>query len=99
MTPEQTKRWLVLVPDRAEVLAGQVEPGGEAVAVRTRQRLLVELAAWYIRHSIALATLLFDLADRLPELLSPEARTVLASVGAEGSGWIEYMERLLKREA
>ncbi len=56
VAPEDSARWLVLVPDQSEVLAGEVGDDGEALAVRTRQPLLVGLSTWYLRHSIALAT-------------------------------------------
>jgi predicted transcriptional regulator len=97
----QPNRWLVLVPDRGEVLAGEIRPGEQALAVRTRQRLLVELAAWYIRHSIALAAMVTDLGSRLKDLLQPETLAVLASVGPGGSdgGWLEHMARLLSGPA
>jgi HTH-type transcriptional regulator, sugar sensing transcriptional regulator len=102
MSPESHTRWLVVVSDGAEMLAGQVGPSEDVPersdAVRTRQRLLVELAAWYIRHSVALATVVEDLGDRLPQLLDPHTLEALASVGPEGSGgWLEYMEQVLAR--
>jgi hypothetical protein len=98
VTPDQPTRWLVIVVDGEEVLAGEISAGPEAVAVRTRQRLLVELAGWYIRHSIALATVIEDLGDRLDHLLKPETKALLASVGPEGTGdgWLEHMRRLLR---
>ncbi len=99
VAPEKRTRWLVLVSDEAEVLAGEVEQGEEALAVRTRQPILVELAAWYIRHSIALATLFNDLGSRLKHLLKPETRSVLASVGPAGqkAGWLEHMYQILNQ--
>ena len=98
VTPDRPTRWLVIVVDGAEVLAGEIGAGPEAVAVRTRQRLLVELAGWYIRHSIALAAVVDDLGDRLDHLLAPETRALLASVGpgGAGDGWLEHMRRLLR---
>ncbi len=101
LAPDQNARWLILVPDGIEVLAGEIGPGDQALAVRTRQRLLVELTAWYIRHSIALAAVLNDLGGRLQELLGPETRSALASLGPRGpqgdGGWLEYMRQLLSR--
>ncbi|MBI4496931.1 MAG: TrmB family transcriptional regulator [Chloroflexi bacterium] len=99
VAPDYAARWLVLVPDGAEVLAGEIGPNQEALAVRTRQRLLVELASWYTRHSIALAAVLRDLGGRLDGLLGPETQAMLASVGpgGRGSGWLEHMRRLLGR--
>ncbi|HBY98032.1 MAG: hypothetical protein M5U01_05800 [Ardenticatenaceae bacterium] len=99
VAPEQRTRWLVLVPDGAEVLAGEIGPDDEALAVRTRQRLLVELSSWYTRHSIALASVLNDLGDRLDQLLAPETRAILASIGPaeRDRGWLKHMRRLLSR--
>ena len=96
--PDQPTRWLVIVVDGEELLAGEIGAGPDAIAARTRQRLLVELAGWYIRHSIALAGVIEDLGDRLEPLLKPETRELLAAVGpgAMGEGWLEHMRRLLR---
>jgi HTH-type transcriptional regulator, sugar sensing transcriptional regulator len=97
VAPEERDHWLVIVPDDAEVLAGEISSSEDALAVRTRQRLLVDLTSWYIRHSIALAAILHDLGDRLDHLLDPETRAILQSVGPgqhKGS-WLEHMRQLL----
>lgn len=94
--PDERDGWLVLVPDDAEVLAGAIDPSDEAQAVRTRQRLLVELTGWFIRHSIALAAVLSELGSRLERELSAPTLAVLASVGP-GGGWLEHMRGLLNR--
>lgn len=101
VAPEERAAWLVLVLDDAEMLAAEIDGSGEARAVRTRQRLLVNLTSWYIRHSIALAALVSELGSRLDQALSPSARAVLASVGPGGrsGGWLEYMRSLLNRGA
>ena len=101
VAPEQGQRWLVVVQDLAEVLTGGIGPGEETLAVRTRQRLLVELATWYIRHSIALAVVVGDLGSRLGELLTVETRSILASLKVDGhqEGWLEYMIRLAGGES
>jgi HTH-type transcriptional regulator, sugar sensing transcriptional regulator len=98
VTPEQHTRWLVLVPDSAELLAGEIGAEDDTLAVRTRQRLLVDLASWYIRHSIALAAVVSDLDSQLERLLEPETLTTLRSVGpiGHGDGWLEHMRSLLK---
>jgi sugar-specific transcriptional regulator TrmB len=99
VTAEQDTRWLILVPDGAELLAGEIGAGNDALAVRTQQPLLVDLASWYIRHSIALAAVLSDLDSQLERLLEPETLATLRSVGptSRGDGWLEHMRRLLKR--
>ncbi|HYN87998.1 MAG TPA: helix-turn-helix domain-containing protein [Ardenticatenaceae bacterium] len=83
--PDQDSRWLVLVPDNAEVLAGQIGAGNEALVVRTRQPLLVDLASCYIPQGIALAAVLSDLAGRLEQVLGPETLAILESVGIGSS--------------
>ena len=92
-------RWLVLVVDGTEVLAGERGDGDEVVAIRTRQPLLVNLVSWYIWHSIALATMLNDLNDRLEHVLDPETRARLQAVGPseQGGGWLAYMRQLLSQ--
>jgi predicted transcriptional regulator len=92
-------RWLVLVVDGTEVLAGERGDGDEVVAVRTRQPLLVNLVSWYIWHSIGLATMLNDLNDRLERVLDPETRARLQTVGPseQVGGWLEYMRQLLNQ--
>lgn len=99
VAPEQRQRWLVLVPDSAEVLAGEIGSDQAALAIRTHQRLLVDLVSWYIRHSVALAALLDDLGDRLPDSLAPETRAILQAIGpdARNGGWLGHMRQLLSR--
>ena len=97
LAPRDDRRYLLVVPDDSEMLAGEIGPGEQVLAVRTRQKLLVDLSAWHIRNSIALAAILSDLGDRLEGLLTPETRAILGSVGKgelQGS-WLEYMRQLL----
>ena len=100
VAPRTQDRWLVLIPDQREVLAGEIKPAGEALAVRTCQKMLVSLASWYIRHSIALAALLRDTGDRIDTLLTPETRSVLETLGPGGEegGWLEHMRQLLAKD-
>ena len=97
--PQDRSRWLLLVPDGAEMLSGEIDASGEALTVRSRQVLLVDLAEWFIRHSIALAALLNDFGTRLDGLLQPETRATLAAAGPGGAqgGWLEHMRWLLSR--
>jgi predicted transcriptional regulator len=46
------EHWLILVADDRELLAGEIGEPGSATAVGTRQRLLVALAGWAIRHTL-----------------------------------------------
>jgi predicted transcriptional regulator len=100
VAPRIQERWLVLIPDQKEVLAGEIKPAGEALAVRTCQKMLVSLATWYIRHSIALSALLKDAGDQIDAWLTPETRGVLESIGpgGRGGGWLEHMRQLLTKK-
>jgi sugar-specific transcriptional regulator TrmB len=92
----QDTRWLLVVPDEETVLAGEIPSGGSASSVRSRQRLLVNLTAWFIRHSIALAVLLQEIGEQLEMQLTPQARAALATVGPEGArSWLAHMRGLL----
>ena len=92
----QDSRWLMLVPDQETVLVGEIPARGEVSTVRSRQRLLVNMTAWFIRHSIALAALLQDMGEQIEAHLTPQTRAVLAVVGPQGThGWLAYMRELL----
>lgn len=92
----QDARWLMLVPDEETVLVGEVSARGEASTVRSRQRLLVNMTAWFIRHSIALAVMLQDIGAQLDAHLAPQTRAALAAVGPKSSrSWLVYMRELL----
>jgi hypothetical protein len=92
-------RWLVVAVDGKEMLAGQIKADGTASAVRATQPLLVELAASYVRNSVALTTMISELGDRLGDLLSPQAMSVLATLGPDSlaGGWLNYMRDVLRR--
>jgi predicted transcriptional regulator len=100
VAPRLQERWLVLVPDQHEVLAGEIKPAGETLAVRTCQKMLVALSTWYIRHSIALAALMRDAGEQIEALLTPETRAELELVGPGGAdgGWLEHMRQLLAKK-
>ena len=96
---QQPSRWLVLIANAAEVLAAEIDTDEKALAVRTRQKLLVDLSAWYIRHTIALAALVSDLGEGMENLLSTETRAILASVGPlqPHESWLSLMRSLTDR--
>ena len=85
------------MPDGEEVLAGEIAANGDALTVRTRQRLMVDLAAWYIGHTIVLAAVLTDLGERSDGALSPQTRAILGQLRSaeHGEGWLEYMRQVL----
>ena len=99
VAPEQDTRYLMVIPDETEVLAGEIGPGETTQAVRTRQKLLVDLAIRHIRNSIVLAALLIDLGDRLDGLLTEATRSMLASLSSKGkgTGWLTEMRQLLEQ--
>ena len=79
-TVSAAQHWLVLVSDDAEALAGELDLHDDALAVRTRQQLQVDLASWYIRHSLVLTAVLSDLSRCPDQVLAPETRALLQSV-------------------
>lgn len=67
--PEHPTRWLMIVAGGEEMLAGEISARSDATAVRTRQRLLVQMAAGYILNSIALTVVVEHLGDDLRAFL------------------------------
>lgn len=92
------QHWLVLVADDAEMLAGEIGRHGEPLGVRTRQQLQVNLASWYIRHSLALTAVLDELSRRQDQALDPETRALLKAADAPGrrGGWLDQLRALLQ---
>jgi HTH-type transcriptional regulator, sugar sensing transcriptional regulator len=92
------QRWLVLVADEAEMLAGEIGPHDDVLAVRTRQRLQVDLAGWYIRHSMALTAVLSELRNRQDSALTPETEALLRSIDLSDrrGGWVDQMRALMR---
>lgn len=95
------QRWLVIVSEHAEMLAGEIDIHGDVLAVRTRQRLQVDLASWYIQQSMALTAVLRDLSRRPDQVLAPETRTLLQSVDPHNrqGGWLDHLRVLVRRDA
>ncbi|MGE5222211.1 MAG: TrmB family transcriptional regulator [Omnitrophica WOR_2 bacterium] len=114
---EGDSRWLLIVSDQAEVLFGEIQPdqdaghaagqeirqgdGNFAQAARTRQKVLVNLATWFVRHHIALSVLLEGLGDRLDPLLDPQTRSLLSTIRPSGSdgGWLDNMKALIRKSS
>lgn len=95
--PEAIENWLMVVGDQTEMVAGLIDPSGQAAGLRSRQPLLVEMAIWHVRNGIAVAALLGDLGPHVESGLQPETRETLRAVGpASGTGWLEYMASLAK---
>lgn len=98
MAPGGEHRSLIAVVDEEEMLAAEIAPSLEARSVRTRQHLVVELAASFIRRSIAIAALLNDLGNQLDQIIGPGTKAILAGLGPGGTpgGWLEHMHRIMK---
>ena len=79
IAPASAARWLILVSDAEEVVAGEIWGETEARGLRTRQRMLVDLMQDYIRHSIALAATVHELGDEVRQF-RPPARQLLTMV-------------------
>jgi HTH-type transcriptional regulator, sugar sensing transcriptional regulator len=95
IAPSGENRWLVLVSDGAEVLAGEITPGRDVLAIRTRQRMLVNLTAGYIQNSITLANVLADLGERFDALVDPQTRTTFEDLHPlqARAPWLEIMRQ------
>lgn len=96
VAPDVPSRWLVMSRDGGEVLTGEIR-SEEALAVRTRQRLLVELASWYIRHTIAVAAIVRDLDARENVHLTSKTRAILRSIGTNDAGrdWLARLRTII----
>lgn len=107
IAPVTGARWLVVVSDHDELLAGEILPEGgdtsaaiSAAGVRTRQRMLVQLTAGYIQNSIALAGILTSLGNRVFSELDPQtiaALNTLRPFHTQGA-WLDEMRSLLHLE-
>jgi len=94
------QHWLMLVSDSAEALTGEIGLNNDALAVRTRQQLQVDLASWYIQHSMALTAVLSDLNRSQDQVLAPETRALLQSVDPHNrhGGWLDHLRVLVQRD-
>ena len=97
IAPPAANRWLVLVSDDTEVLAGEITPDQGVLAIRTRQEMLVNLISGYIQNSIALASILTDLGDRFDNLITLQTCNTLEAIHplqAQG-GWLAGMRQII----
>ncbi|HET7569088.1 MAG TPA: helix-turn-helix domain-containing protein [Gammaproteobacteria bacterium] len=84
LAPAGDARWLLIVGDGRHAIAGEIGAAG-TTAVSTRQHLVVELIAAYIRQSLALAIVADDVGDRFDGLLSHSAHELLDALEPKGS--------------
>jgi predicted transcriptional regulator len=96
-TPVVARRWLLLVADETELLAGTIAADNATQAVGTRQPLLVQLVGSYIRQSSALGALLDDLGNQLPGVTSAPTRRLLGQLAPDSlaAAWPEYLDPAL----
>jgi sugar-specific transcriptional regulator TrmB len=85
-------RWLLLVVDDRRMLAAEMR-AGEITAVTTEQRLITELAASYIRQSLALTLMAGELGEGFHGLLSEQALKVLDALHPEG-GFLAHLKSM-----
>ncbi len=104
LAPEDNTRWLVIVSDQNELLAGEIQPSreremppGDSSAVRTRQPMLVHLTGSYIQNSIALANLITHFGTRLLSELDPQSIAALNQLRPfhDQGLWLEVMQHRL----
>ena len=93
VTPDQQVHGLIVIQDECEMLVGTT--GINATAIRTRQSGLINMTAWYVRHSITLAAILTDLGGTLESTLQPDTRQLLYTIG-QGASWLEHIQRLVE---
>jgi predicted transcriptional regulator len=99
LAPMTGRRWLIIAADDVELLAGEITPQKDALAVRTRQKMLVNLTASFIQNSIALAAILNGFGDQVDTLLDPQTRAALDALHplqARGR-WIDVMKEMIHR--
>jgi HTH-type transcriptional regulator, sugar sensing transcriptional regulator len=97
IAPSQANRWLIVVRDDAEMLFANLDQE-QAYAMHTRQPNFIQLASWYVRHSIALTAILTEYGEQLNTSLSPQAREALQAVTlGKGDNWLDYMLNLVRQ--
>lgn len=95
ITPDQEAHGLIVIQDNVEMLVGSMET--QPAAIRTRQAGLIQMAAWYLRHSIMLAAVLTDVGSTLEDALRPETRHLLQLIG-QGSSWLQFVRQWVEGE-
>ncbi|CAM5185808.1 hypothetical protein CDEF62S_03838 [Castellaniella defragrans] len=92
LAPVGSARWLVLVADQSIALVGQVSEG-VSEGMTTRQPLMVELAADFVRQNLGLAAICQGLGSRLEGLLPPAVLAQLNDLYPDG-GFPAYLRAL-----
>ena len=92
LAPGGNVRWLVLVADQEIALVGQVGDG-VVEGMTTRQQLVVELAADFVRQNLGLAAICQGLGNRLEALLPAQTLSQLNDLYPDG-GFPAYLRAL-----
>lgn len=98
---EKGTHWFVLAVDESELLAAEIPLDSEPQGAWTRQKLFINMAIWYIRHSIAVAEIVRSLGPRLRELLDEEALSAIQGVSlatVDGKPWLEALLQAMDKE-
>ncbi len=100
LAPASAGRWLVCVADHDELLAAEITPNKDALAVRTRQKMLVNLTGSYIQNSIALASILTSLGGQLEQILDPQTRDALDTLQPFNSQgrWLDELREMIQTQ-
>lgn len=92
----------VLVSDELELLTAEMPLNSEPQGAWTKQKLFVDMATRYIRHSIAVAEIVRSLGGSLRELLDEEALSAIegiSSITMDSNPWLEDLLQSLDTEA
>jgi predicted transcriptional regulator len=95
--PSDAQRWLIVVRDEEEMLFASFSEQ-QSSAMHTRQLSFVQMASWYVRHSIALTAILDEAGEHLRTALSPQTYAALRSAASpNGQDWLDYMLDLVRQ--
>ena len=98
---EKHNRWFVVVVDEVELLTAEISPNTETQGAWTRQKLLVDMATWYMRHSIAVAEIVRSLGPRIRDLLDKKALSAIEGVSLsslDGQPWLQNLLQTIDME-
>lgn len=101
MNREKGTHWFVLVSDELELLTAEIPSDNEPQGAWTKQKLFVDMATWYIRHSIAVAEIVRSLGPQLREFLDEQALSAIEGVSlvtVDGKPWLEGLLQSLDTE-
>ena len=91
-TRDDVPRRFVALADDCDVVAGEVDVGGDVQAIRTRGSVLVDVCRAAVRTSIALAATVADLGPRADTVLAPRTRALIDASANPGDD--DFVARL-----